>query len=305
MFKSHLQAVNWCDVLHMVTLCLNENKLMANEKGFCITAWRNPLDHSAPKWTFQATEKASTPMCKSTHGARALGGSDVSYGDKWNKMISSKLSGIAAEKEVTATHHERGVWVHYSSTFPQAGERHWLRRQAPSYIIFLIIIIIIINIIIIIIKWRRLLWYLTYRRSNTVFRMNTRVMNDEFYPNFGLIFVLFDSNSQWNWVKINTQFLRGKRCVLMMKDGFTYERKNIILIYSITVKWVQASWETDSNDCNHNASKILKHQIVFVRWKWESYSEKLVFIHIWWVHLIVHISTLKYAKWKKWKETLV
>lgn len=49
MFKSHLQAVNWCDVLHMVTLCLNENKLTANEKS-CNTDEGQQLDCSAPRW---------------------------------------------------------------------------------------------------------------------------------------------------------------------------------------------------------------------------------------------------------------
>lgn len=50
MFKSHLQAVNWCDVLHMVTLCLNENKLTANEKS-CNTDEGQQLDCSAPRWS--------------------------------------------------------------------------------------------------------------------------------------------------------------------------------------------------------------------------------------------------------------
>lgn len=50
MFKSHLQAVNWCDVLHMVTLCLNENKLTANEKS-CNADEGQLLHCSAPRWS--------------------------------------------------------------------------------------------------------------------------------------------------------------------------------------------------------------------------------------------------------------
>lgn len=76
-------------------------------------------------------------------------------------MISSKLSGIAGEKEVTVTYHERGSLGSPLQLF-LTGRRDQLRQQTLPYIIILIIIIII-NIIIIIIKWRRLLWYLTYR----------------------------------------------------------------------------------------------------------------------------------------------
>lgn len=96
MFKSHLQAVNWCDVLHMVTLCLNENKLTANEEGFCREGWGDILDRSAPKWPFWATSETSKPMWKTrtrthTHSAGALRGSDTSYRDDWNEMVSNCL----------------------------------------------------------------------------------------------------------------------------------------------------------------------------------------------------------------------
>ncbi len=154
MFKSNLQAVNWCDVLHMVTLCLNENKLMANEKRFCKMGWGNLLNHSSPKWLFWGTNKlltnASQPPWKSTHTGGALTGSDTSFRDKWNKMISSKLSGIAAEKQVTGTHHERGRLLSSIQCF-LTGRREGLSQQTLPYIIILIIIIII-NIIIIIIS---------------------------------------------------------------------------------------------------------------------------------------------------------
>lgn len=75
MFKSHLQAVNWCDVLHMVTLCLNENKLMANEEGFCKTGRGNLLDRSAPKWLYLGHAKMVGKPCeRSTHATGVVWG---------------------------------------------------------------------------------------------------------------------------------------------------------------------------------------------------------------------------------------
>lgn len=160
MFKSHLQAVNWCDVLHMVTLCLNENKLMANEKGFCKTLEETYWIVAPPSGRVGQLTEPQKLKWKSTGALRR---SDTSYKERWNKMISSKLSGIAAEKEVTVTYHERGSLGSPLRLF-LTGIRDQLSQQTLPYII----IIIIINIIIIIIKWRRLLWYLTYRSSNTV-----------------------------------------------------------------------------------------------------------------------------------------
>lgn len=73
------------------------------------TGWGDLLDRSAPKWTFWATKQVSKSQCGKAHTPPgALRGSDISYRDEWNKMISGKLSGIATKKEVTVTHHEGG-----------------------------------------------------------------------------------------------------------------------------------------------------------------------------------------------------
>ncbi len=103
-----------------------------------------------PSGCFGLLTNASQPPWKSTHTRGALTGSDTSFRDKWNKMISSKLSGIAAEKQVTGTHHERGRLLSPIQCF-LTGRREGLSQQTLPYIIILIIIIII-NIIIIIIS---------------------------------------------------------------------------------------------------------------------------------------------------------
>lgn len=112
----------------------------------------------------QLKKKKPQSQCGKAHTPRELSGGLILHGDKWNKMISWKLSGIAPEEEVTGTYCERGSLgsplQFFLTDMRDGASRHF------QYITVLIIIIII-NIIIIIIKWRRLLWYLTYMRSNT------------------------------------------------------------------------------------------------------------------------------------------
>lgn len=77
----------------------------------------------------QLTEPQS--QCgKSTHSTGALSRSDNSYRGKWNKMISGKLSGIAAENEVTVTYHEIGslgspLQLFLTGTRDQLSSRHF------------------------------------------------------------------------------------------------------------------------------------------------------------------------------------
>lgn len=122
MFKSHLQAVNWCDVLHMVTLCLNENKLTANEKGFCKTGRGNLLNCSAPKWLLWATKKkkeASKP--KHTHHGNSRG---VWYFMETSetKWFPGNCLGLLQRKRSLLHIAKEEVWVCLFSAFSQAWE---------------------------------------------------------------------------------------------------------------------------------------------------------------------------------------
>lgn len=52
--------------------------------------------------------KCSQSHCGNANTPQELSGGLILHGHKWNKMISSKLSGIATEEEVTVTYCEIG-----------------------------------------------------------------------------------------------------------------------------------------------------------------------------------------------------
>lgn len=66
----------------------------------------------------------------STHHRSSQGGWYFLYVDKRDKMISSKLSGIAPDKEVTVTYHEKGslgfpLYFFHTGTSDQVSSRHF------------------------------------------------------------------------------------------------------------------------------------------------------------------------------------
>lgn len=152
MFKSHLQAVNWSGALHMVTLRLNENKLMANEKGICKTSRGDLLDRSSPKWAFLATSRISKPVRKSTRSRSLILLTETSE-IKW---FSVNCLGLLQRKRLLLHISKKGCLVSPFKfvCFFLTGINWATEQQTHPYIIILIIINTI-NIITIIIKWRR------------------------------------------------------------------------------------------------------------------------------------------------------
>lgn len=95
--------------------------------------WRDLLDRSSPKWAFLTYNWILKPVKKITHEhtpQELSGGWYFLYVDKRDKMISSKLSGIAPDKEVTVTYHEKGslgfpLYFFHTGTSDQVSSRHF------------------------------------------------------------------------------------------------------------------------------------------------------------------------------------
>lgn len=86
------------------------------------TSWGDLLDRSAPKWTFQTTNRVSKkPMWKSAHAPRELPrGLILLIGTSEIKWFLVNCLGLPLRKRSLLHIMKEAVWVRLSSSFSQA-----------------------------------------------------------------------------------------------------------------------------------------------------------------------------------------